>query len=87
MARIIYKGSADIRTLNAADLKAHGVEGFRHTEFARGDAYEVDQPTADLLTSRPDIFGAFEIAPPTETSSTLEQSVDEPARAAKTKST
>jgi hypothetical protein len=47
---IAYTGRADIRVLNAEDLKRLGVEGFRKTEFKRNQEVEVDAEVAKALT-------------------------------------
>lgn len=62
MARIKYTGRADVRVLDADDLKKADVEGFRKTSFARGEAVEVDDAVATLLTDSEsfDVFGKFE---------------------------
>lgn len=59
MAQVIYKGLADVRTLGANDLKAHGLEGFETTEFRRHQAVEISDEAAKLILSKPRIFGRF----------------------------
>lgn len=59
MAKITYKGMADVRTLDGNDLKAHGLEGFETTEFRRHQPIEVSDEAAKLILSKPRLFGRF----------------------------
>lgn len=62
MALIKYTGRAHVRSLAAADLKQHGVEGFSKTNFARGQATEVSDEVAEAIIGNPTVFGKFEVA-------------------------
>lgn len=59
MARITYKGLADVRTLTDNDLKAHGLEGFETTDFRRHQPTEVSDEAAELILKKPKLFGRF----------------------------
>lgn len=59
MAKITYKGLADVRILSADDLKAHGLEGFETTEFRRHQPTEVSDEAAELILSKRRLFGRF----------------------------
>lgn len=62
MASIKFKGSGhtDVRTLDAADLQKAGVEGFRKTDFHRGEAVEVSDGVAKAILENADLFDDFE---------------------------
>lgn len=59
MAKITYKGIADVRTLTDNDLKAHGLEGFETIDFRRHQPTEVSDEAAELILSKPRLFGRF----------------------------
>lgn len=56
MAKITYKGPADVRALSAADL---GVDGFEGASFLKNQSVEVDDAVAEKLLSRPKTYGRF----------------------------
>lgn len=56
MAKIIYKGLADVRVLNAGDVK---VDGFEPTTFRRHEPTEVPEAVAEALLSKPRTYGRF----------------------------
>lgn len=60
MAKVIYRGLADVRILDAKDMKSQGLEGFSKTEFKRFEPTEVSDEAAELILSKPRIFGKFE---------------------------
>lgn len=55
-----FTGREDLRILGADDLKKAGVEGFRSTSFAQGEAVEVDSAVAEALLGNSELFGTFE---------------------------
>ncbi len=57
---IKFTGREDLRILGAADLKKAGVEDFRQTTFAQGEAVEVEANVAEALLGNSDLFGTFE---------------------------
>lgn len=62
MARVIYRGPFDIRTLRSDDLKKTQVEGFRMTSFPRGQEVQVEDDVAEALVENPKLYGKFELA-------------------------
>lgn len=61
MAKVQYNGRADLRVLDAEDLKRHGVEGFKKTPFARGKSVQVTDEVAALFLDKPEVFGSFSL--------------------------
>lgn len=57
--KVAYVGRSDVRSLAAEDLKPHGVEGFRKTEFKRGETVEVDDAVGKVLIEDSGTFGSF----------------------------
>lgn len=61
MAKVIYRGSADVRKLAKKDFAKHGVEDFTATEFKRGEVTEVSSEVAKILldSDNQKTFGKF----------------------------
>ena len=76
--KIKYDGPADIRILAAADLAKAGVEGFRKTEFFKGELTEVTSEVADALLGDADLFGTFSTED-TDTPLVIPEPTTEPA--------
>jgi hypothetical protein len=79
MAKIIYKGLADVRVLNAGDVK---VDGFEPTSFRRHEPTEVSDAVAEAILSKPRTYGRFIVAreaPAEATKAGVEAPADKPA--------
>lgn len=61
MAKVVYNGFADIRELDASDLKKVNVTGFKKTAFRKGEPVEVTDEVAKVLHEE-SIFDGFSIA-------------------------
>jgi len=59
MAKVIYRGKADVRTLAKHDLD--GVEDFSKTSFARNEPTEISNEAARALIESPNRYGKFEL--------------------------
>lgn len=58
--KLRYKGTSDVRVLEAKDLDKLGVEGFRKTTFNRGETVEVPDEAAEQLLDHEWFTGEFE---------------------------
>jgi hypothetical protein len=65
---VVFNGPAHIRNLGAADLKKVGVEGFRSTDFHRGEPVEVPDLVGQALIQGA-LFGNFAEADATQVNS------------------
>lgn len=58
--KIKYTGPDDLRILDAKDLAKADVEGFRKTEFPKGEVVEIDDAAAEGILRTPEVYGNFE---------------------------